>query len=70
MGKDKAKRRKRRGEEVCNCEAYPFPHREGSKACLLLAEAEVLCGTCDGTGEGMYDGGQCHACKGKGVKPK
>ena len=27
-----------------------------------------LCTSCDGTGEGMYDGARCSACKGKGVK--
>ena len=25
-----------------------------------------ICTTCDGTGEGQYDGTRCHACKGKG----
>ncbi len=28
---------------------------------------EIGCSTCNGSGEGMYDGFTCHACKGKGV---
>jgi hypothetical protein len=27
------KRKKRPGEEVCRCDAYKFPHREGSGYC-------------------------------------
>lgn len=25
-----------------------------------------ICQTCSGSGEGMYDGSTCHACKGRG----
>lgn len=25
------------------------------------------CGSCNGTGEGMYPGSKCHTCKGEGV---
>jgi hypothetical protein len=25
-----------------------------------------LCGTCNGSGEGQYEGTKCHACGGKG----
>jgi DnaJ-class molecular chaperone len=28
-----------------------------------------LCATCNGSGEGMYDGSTCSACKGSGVEP-
>jgi DnaJ-class molecular chaperone len=26
----------------------------------------MTCGTCDGSGQGTYDGSRCHACKGNG----
>ncbi len=26
----------------------------------------ILCGQCDGSGEGMYDGSVCQTCKGMG----
>jgi DnaJ-class molecular chaperone len=32
-------------------------------------EEEKLCGACNGSGEGMYDGTVCSTCKGKGVEP-
>jgi len=40
---------------------------------ILLAEieshdSEKLCGACNGSGEGMYDGTVCSTCKGKGVE--
>ena len=28
---------------------------------------EVICPTCNGSGEGMYDGTTCHVCKGHGT---
>ena len=28
---------------------------------------EVICPTCNGSGEGMYDGTRCPDCKGKGT---
>ena len=28
---------------------------------------EVRCPTCNGSGEGMYDGSRCRTCKGSGV---
>jgi len=28
---------------------------------------EAVCGYCDGSGEGRYDGTRCSTCKGKGV---
>lgn len=28
-----------------------------------------LCATCNGSGEGMYDGSTCSVCKGSGVEP-
>lgn len=32
-------------------------------------ETEYLtCPTCNGSGEGMYDGTRCHACKGSGTE--
>jgi hypothetical protein len=30
-------------------------------------EGETLCGHCNGTGEGMYDGSRCGMCRGSGV---
>ena len=33
------------------------------------SETEYLtCPTCNGSGEGMYDGTRCHACKGSGAE--
>lgn len=28
---------------------------------------EPLCGSCNGSGEGQYDGTTCHACGGTGI---
>lgn len=34
-------------------------------------DGERLCSSCNGTGEGQYDGSRCYACKGWGViKPR
>src|SRR5271157_1388221 len=30
-------------------------------------EGEQLCSSCNGTGEGQYDGSRCYSCKGWGV---
>ena len=30
-------------------------------------DEDVTCMTCNGSGEGSYDGSTCHACKGSGV---
>ncbi len=32
-------------------------------------DSDELCGTCDGSGEGQYDGSTCSRCKGTGVLP-
>jgi hypothetical protein len=29
-------------------------------------DEEDICRVCNGSGEGMYDGSRCYACKGKG----
>lgn len=61
---------RRRKQKPCNCPAYPFPHRSGSKACAEL-EAEnngpQECYHCRGTGEGSHDGARCLVCRGSGV---
>ena len=31
-------------------------------------EEEYICGWCNGSGEGLYDGSSCHHCKGSGVE--
>lgn len=33
-------------------------------------QEDVVCGTCNGSGEGMYDGTRCHHCRGGGLEPK
>lgn len=33
-------------------------------------EEEYLCGFCNGSGEGSYDGSICAWCHGSGVEPK
>src|SRR5271166_3118030 len=30
-------------------------------------DEEEYCSSCNGTGEGMYDGTRCYACKGSGI---
>lgn len=30
-------------------------------------DEEEICGYCNGSGEGMYDGTHCHACHGRGT---
>lgn len=32
-------------------------------------EGTLICSTCNGSGEGMYDGSTCRTCKGKGEVP-
>lgn len=27
---------------------------------------DVICGNCSGSGEGMYEGSRCYACRGRG----
>jgi DnaJ-class molecular chaperone len=31
-------------------------------------DSDYLCGNCNGSGEGMYDGSICGYCKGSGVR--
>lgn len=31
-------------------------------------DEDLICISCSGSGEGMYDGTRCHACKGSGVE--
>lgn len=60
----------KRRQETCHCEAYPFPHRKGSKTCAELEAVlndPLECYHCRGTGEGSYDGARCWSCKGSGV---
>lgn len=33
-------------------------------------EEDELCGNCNGSGEGMYEGTRCYVCKGSGCAPK
>jgi RecJ-like exonuclease len=32
-------------------------------------DEEHICPTCNGSGEGMYDGSRCYKCKGTGDEP-
>lgn len=62
----------KRKQEPCRCAAYPFPHREGSKACAELEQMDrdceyESCRHCSGTGEGGFDGSTCGFCRGRGV---
>lgn len=34
----------------------------------LLPESDEICASCNGSGEGMYDGTRCHSCGGSGVE--
>ncbi len=36
------------------------------ETCEGIGYTGELCFTCNGSGEGMYDGSRCYACKGKG----
>lgn len=33
-----------------------------------MTDDEPLCPTCNGSGEGMYDGSRCSSCRGTGVE--
>ncbi len=35
--------------------------------CEDTGRIEEMCGMCNGSGEGRYDGSSCRACKGTGV---
>jgi len=41
-----------------------------TEACPFWEEAEesCICGSCSGSGEGMYDGAICHSCHGSGER--
>ena len=49
------KRRARKGETVCRCGAYSFPHREFGGRCSLEGYVE-------GIWENNYGGGDCRNC--------
>ena len=34
----------------------------------LESDDELYCGTCNGSGEGMYDGSRCDQCRGTGIQ--
>lgn len=40
------------------------PEEEGEEE-----EEDGICGACNGSGEGMYDGSRCYSCKGSGEVP-
>jgi hypothetical protein len=42
---------------------------EDDEACVDEEESDDgICPNCDGSGEGMYEGTRCSACRGKGVR--
>lgn len=57
--------------EMIDTDDYPDVYRRDlDNQCLCddcYADTEVLCGQCNGSGEGMYDGTICYRCKGSGV---
>lgn len=66
-----ARRKPRRGEYICTCGAYRFPHRFGSGRCsgYFIAveqwESHYGSGDCDLCGEwsGRLVGGVCAPCR-------
>lgn len=46
----------------CGYVSTDYPSERESK--------QLLCGTCNGSGEGRYDGTKCPSCFGNGVEPE
>lgn len=64
------KSRKCRPERTCFCNAYPFPHRATSGACMDPGEEPSSCGECShsvaisdpyGTGDSWFSLAECEA---------
>lgn len=53
--RSRKKRKKRKGELVCTCRAYKFPHRMMGGRCAGYAEVEEIW-------EANYGGGDCRQC--------
>jgi hypothetical protein len=58
-------RKKRKGEYICNCRAYKFPHRFGGGKCNMIQIAEDslftrICANCS-----LYRGFFCEAIEGQ-----
>lgn len=49
------KRKRRKGEHICDCSAYKFPHRFGGGACTGAAVVQA-------TRERNYGAGECSQC--------
>jgi hypothetical protein len=46
--------------ECCSCDYVETVYSDEDSS-------ELLCGTCNGSGEGMHDGTRCMSCRGSGV---
>jgi hypothetical protein len=66
------------GEYYCeDCQPYceecgePATHVEVNSSVYACEDHTNpgICGSCNGSGEGMYDGSTCHMCKGSGCEP-
>lgn len=63
---------------VCmKCKGYSDhegDHTSDEWSCDLIKEMSeeesTICSTCNGSGEGMWDGSTCRTCKGSGEVPK
>ena len=71
MSRKSKKRRKRKGELVCHCRAYKFPHRLLGGRCtgrgwVFAFFEEQASGTCRGYRYLYFDDGfQCEVCDGR-----
>ena len=55
--------------ELCGCEVATELADSGEHLCADCIDEPLLCGDCNGSGEGRYDGSSCFSCKGSGEIP-
>ena len=49
---------------------FDFEKEEETECCDNCEDGKLneICGTCNGSGEGQYDGSTCSICGGKGIE--
>jgi len=57
------------GGEIVGCDSYGelIIDNEGELEKVSECSVEVVCGSCNGSGEGQWDGSRCTECGGGGV---
>ena len=56
-------------DDECSTHAVDVSDDFDLETDFYVDDDDDYCTTCSGSGEGMYDGTRCPACKGRGVNP-